>query len=99
MNVLEETLDATLDANGELKLAQPPQVAPGPVRVTIRATTGARRGLADVVREIASEQRARGYLGRSTAELDAMDQAQMDEDKARDKDLDAARNTATTEGT
>lgn len=33
---LEETIDATLDASGQLVLAQPPQLPPGPVQVTIR---------------------------------------------------------------
>ncbi|MGH7193445.1 MAG: GIY-YIG nuclease family protein, partial [Candidatus Saccharimonadales bacterium] len=33
---LEETIDATLDASGELVSAQQPQLPPGPVQVTIR---------------------------------------------------------------
>jgi hypothetical protein len=67
----EETIDATLDANGQLQLSRPPRLPPGPVRVTIRAATapGPRRGLADVIREIAAEQRSRGFTGRSAAEL------------------------------
>ena len=49
MNVTEETIEATLDANGQLRLAHPPQLPPGPVRVTIRvaAAVGPQRGLAD----------------------------------------------------
>ena len=53
MNVLEETIEATLDSNGQLRLTHPPRLPPGPVRVTIRvaAVGGPQRGLADVVRE------------------------------------------------
>ena len=63
MSAGEETIDATLDSNGQLRLSHQPRLPPGPVRVTIRtvAAPGARRGLADVVREIAAEQRARGF--------------------------------------
>jgi hypothetical protein len=61
VDVNEETIDATLDANGQLQLSQRPQVPAGPVRVTIRSVApGSSRGLADVIREIAAEQRARG---------------------------------------
>ena len=67
MNVIEETIDATLDSNGQLRLTHQPRLPPGPVRVTIRAAApaGRRRGLADVIREIAAEQRSRGFPGRS----------------------------------
>ncbi len=59
MNVIEETIDATLDPNGQLRLTHQPQVPPGPVRVTIRAAAARpRRGLADVIRDIAAEQRS-----------------------------------------
>jgi len=37
VNALEETIDATLDANGQLQLSQRPRLVPGPVRVTMRA--------------------------------------------------------------
>jgi len=89
----EETIDATLDSNGQLRLSHQPRLPPGPVRVTIRtvAASGARRGLADVVREIAAEQRARGFPGRSAAELRAEEDACLDEDAERDRELDAAR--------
>ena len=71
MNVTEETIEATLDTNGQLRLTHPPGVPPGPVRVTIRvaAGVGPKRGLSDVIREMAAEQRARGFPGRSTADL------------------------------
>jgi len=51
MNVIEETMDATLESNGQLRLIRQPQLAPGPVRVTIRSTAavGPRRGMADVI--------------------------------------------------
>lgn len=94
MNVIEETIDATLDADGRLRLTHPPQLPPGPVLVTIRATAGARRGLADVVREIAAEQRARGFLGRSAADLCAEEGARLAEEDERDRELDDARRSA-----
>src|SRR5262245_16602308 len=93
MNVIEETIEATLDSNGQLSLAHQPRLPPGPVRVTIRAAAaiGPRRGLADVVREIAAEQRARGFPGRSAADLSAEDAERLAEDDERDRELDAAR--------
>src|SRR5262245_48733840 len=79
---IEETIDATLDANGQLRLSHQPRLPPGPVRVTIRPAValGPRRGLADVIREIAAEQRSRGLGGRSAAELRAEDDARLEED-------------------
>jgi hypothetical protein len=96
MSVTEETIDATLDANGQLRLSSQPTLPPGPVRVTIRvaAAAGARRGLADVIREIAAEQRARGFPGRSAAEMRAEDDARQAEDDERDRELGAARRGA-----
>jgi hypothetical protein len=93
MNLNEETIDATLDAHGQLKLSQHPTLPPGPVQVTIRVATSqkALRGLADVLREIAAEQRARGFAGRSVAELGAEEDARLAEDAERDRELEAAR--------
>lgn len=99
MPVSEETIDATLDAHGQLTLTRSPQLPPGPVQVTIRAAAlQPRRGLADVIREIAAGQRARGFLGRSAADLDAEVQAQLDEDVERDRELNAARRPAAAGG-
>lgn len=96
MNVMEETIDATLDSNGQLQLAQQPRLPPGPVQVTIRPVSAVRqqRGLADVIREIAAEQRARGFAGRSAGELRAEEEARLAEDAERDQELDAARGAA-----
>jgi hypothetical protein len=49
MTVNEETIEATLDSNGQLRLAHQPRLPPGPVRVTIRVAVACRpqRGLAD----------------------------------------------------
>jgi hypothetical protein len=92
VSALEETIDATLDASGQLQLSHQPSLPPGPVRVTIRAAVPPlRRGLADVVREIATEQRARGFPGRPAAEILAEHAARQDEDAERDRELDAAR--------
>ncbi len=93
MNGIEETIQATLGSNGQLILTHQPRLPPGPVRVTIRvaAPTGPQRGLADVIREIAAEQRSRGFPGRSTADLRAEDEARQAEDAERDRELDTAR--------
>jgi hypothetical protein len=93
MSAIEETIDATLDSNGQLRLSHQTRLPPGPVRVTIRAAAalGSRSGLADVIREIAAEQRSRGFPGPSAADLRAEDDARLDEDAARDRELDAAR--------
>jgi hypothetical protein len=99
MNAIEETITATLDSNGQLQLSHPPQLPPGPVQVTIRTVaTKARRGLVDVIREIAAEQRSRGFTGRSAADLRAEDDVLQEEDAERDRELDAARGTASPGG-
>ena len=101
MSAIEETIDATLDANGQLQLAHQPRLPPGPVRVTIRVATAVRpqrRGLADVIREIAADQRARGFPGRSADDLRAEDDARLAEDAERDQELDAARRGASPGG-
>lgn len=100
MNIIEETIEATLDSHGQLRLTHQPQMSPGPVRVTIRAGAagGPRRGLADVIREIAAEQRSRSFPGRSAAELRAEDDARLAEDAERDQELDAARRRASPGG-
>ncbi len=92
MNVTEETIDAMLDSNGQLRLTHQPRLPPGPVRVTIRvaATLGPQHGLADVIREIAAEQRSHGYPGRSAEDLSSEDDARLAEEAERDRELDAA---------
>ncbi len=93
MNVIEETIEATLDSNGQLRLTHRPRLPPDPVRVTIRvvAAVEPQRGLADVIREIAAEQRSRGFPGRSAEDLRAEDDERLAEDAERDQELDAAR--------
>ncbi len=100
MDVIEETIEATLDSNGQLRLTHHPRVPPGPVRTTIRAAAavGPPRGLADVVREIAAEQRSRSFSGRSEVDLRAEDDARLAEDSVRDRELDAARRGASSGG-
>jgi len=96
MSITQETIDGMLDSNGQLRLAQQPRLPPGPMRVTIRAAAavGPQRGLADVVRQIAAEQRARGFPGRSAEEVRAEEDARLAEDVERDRELDAARGAA-----
>ncbi|MBI3822867.1 MAG: hypothetical protein HY289_09350 [Planctomycetes bacterium] len=98
MSLIVETIDATLDSNGQLQLTQQPKLPPGPVRVTIRPAVAPKRGLADVMREIAAEQRARGFPGRSAEDLRAQDEARQADDAERDLELDAARRAATSGG-
>ncbi len=100
MHVTEETIDATLDANGQLQLARPLRLPSGPVRVTLCVAGGAgpRRGLADVIAEIAAEQRSRGFPGRSAADVRAADDVSLAEDAERDLELDAARRAASAGG-
>lgn len=71
MNVIEETIEATLDSGGQLRLTRQPQLPPGPVRVTIRAApaVGPQRGLLDVIREIRADQLARWFHGLTTEQL------------------------------
>jgi hypothetical protein len=90
---IEETIDATLDPSGQLQLSHTPRLPPGPVRVTIRVANLPRpkRGLADIVRSIAAEQRARGFPGLSPAELRAVDDERVQDDAHRDGELDSAR--------
>jgi hypothetical protein len=92
MNLVEETIAATLDSNGQIRLSHQPAVQPGPVLVTIRvAPVGPRRGFADLIREIAAEQHSRDFPGRSAEEIRAEDEANLAEDAERDRELDAAR--------
>src|SRR5690242_19528332 len=93
MTVTEDTIDATLEPDGQLRLARPPGLAPGPVQVTVRSTrgSGTRRGLADVIRELLAEQRSCSFVGRSGDELRAEEAASLEEDAERDRELDAAR--------
>ncbi len=100
MSLIEETIDATLDSNGQLQLAHQPQLPPGPVQVTIRVASVVRpkRGLADVIREIRADQLARGFHGRSAEELRAEEDAKIAEDEERDRELDAARGRPSPEG-
>jgi hypothetical protein len=101
MSVTEETIEATLDSSGQLSLTHRPQLPPGPVRVTIRAVPAVRLqrpGLADVIREIAADQRSRGFPGRSAADLCVEEDARLAEDAERDRELDAARRGASVGG-
>ena len=100
MNVIEETIEATLDSNGQLRLTQQPRLPLGPVRVTIRvaAPVGPRRGMADVIQEIDTDQRLRGFHGRTAAELQAEEEARQAEDDERDREQEAARHGASPGG-
>ena len=96
MNVIEETIDATLDSSGQLQLTHQPRLPPGPVGVTIRvaAPVGPRRGMADFIQEIDAEQRLRGFHGRTAAEHQADQEDRQAEDDERDREQEAARHAA-----
>src|SRR5262249_3888904 len=100
MNATEETIEATLDSNGQLRLTHPPRLPPGPVRVTIRvaAPGGPRRGMADVIEEIDADQRLRGFHGRTSTELQAEEETRQAEDDERDREQNAARQGASPGG-
>jgi hypothetical protein len=70
------------------------------VEVTIRVAspTSGKLALADVIRQIAADQRARGFPGRSAAQLRAEEEASQAEDADRDRELDAARRAPSPEG-
>lgn len=74
MSLHENVLEGTLKADGTLELDQKPSLSPGRVRVILQpaqAGTLPRRGLADVIDEIHRDQQARGFQGRSAAEIEA----------------------------
>jgi hypothetical protein len=100
MTVIEETIEATLESNGQLRLSKQPRLPPGPVQVTIRiaAAVRARRGLADVIQEIAAEQRSRGFPGRPAVDLRSEEDAGLAENAERDQELNAARRGASPGG-
>jgi hypothetical protein len=93
MSLTEEVIAATLEPDGTLRLAHAPQLPPGPVRVTIQvvAPPGQQRTLADVIGQIAADQRARGDAGRTAEELQSEAERQAAEDEERDRELEAAR--------
>lgn len=70
------TLDGTLYPDGRVQLDEMPNIAPGRVTIILQpmaaAPPQARRGLAEVMDEIHQGQRARGFLGRSAEEIDAV---------------------------
>jgi len=70
------------------------------VRVTIRvaAAVGPQPGLADAIREIAADQRSRGFAGRSSEDMSAEADARLAEDAERDRELDAARHGSSSGG-
>lgn len=76
----------TLKADGTLELDERPTLAPGRVQVAIvpariPAARGSRRTLLDVLDEIRTAQRARGYQGRSIEEMEADEAARRAEDE------------------
>ena len=91
MSSMQETIEAVLGSNGQLILAHQPRLPPGPVEVTIRVAspTGGKRALADVIREIAADQRGRGFPGRSATQMREEEEIRESEDADRDRELDA----------
>ncbi|QDV35686.1 hypothetical protein [Tautonia plasticadhaerens] len=82
----------TLKPDGTLELDEKPNLAPGRVQVIVQplspsAPTG--RGLVEVMDEIRANQRARGYQGRSLAEMQAEETARQEEDAEYERRWDA----------
>lgn len=90
MHFTEETIEATLDSNGQLQLTHQPRLPPGPVRVTIRVATavGPPRGLADVIREIRADQVARGFHGLTTEQLRQLEADLETENDEYDREME-----------
>lgn len=91
MSTTPITLRGTVRPDGTLNLEAPLPLPPGPVRVTIQTDAGSGawspdRGVIEVLDAIDASQRARGFLGRPTEEMEA-DMAGLgsedDEDRAR----------------
>ena len=93
MNLIEETIEATLDSSGQLQLTHPPTLPPGPVQVTIRVAAAVRpkRGLADVIREIRADQIARGFQGLTTEQLRQQEAEVEAENDAYDREMESIR--------
>jgi hypothetical protein len=71
---LNSVVRGHLKSDGTLELEQQPDLAPGPVQVTLQALTAAphsARRLTDVLDEIHAAQRASGFQARSREAIDA----------------------------
>ena len=76
-------IPGTLRPDGTVELDQKPSLAPGRVQVILQplpAPLSARRGLVEVMDEIRQGKRARGYLGRTVAQMQAEEAARREED-------------------
>jgi hypothetical protein len=81
MSLTEETIEGTLRPDGSLALDHDPHLPPGRVRVVIQvAAPTRRRGLADAIADIRASQQARGFQGRTPAEMQADEAARQDEE-------------------
>jgi len=84
MSLTETVIEATLKLDGTLELDQKPNLSPGRVQVIVKplapSYTG-RRGLVEVMDEIRQSQRTRGYLGRTSQEMQAAETARQEEDE------------------
>lgn len=82
MNVQAVTVEGTLQPDGTLQLDQKPNLAPGRVQVVVQPlapSAPSQRGLVDVMDDIRAGQLARGYHGRSPAEMKAEEAARQEE--------------------
>ena len=68
-----ELIGGTLKADGTLELDQPPRLEPGRVMVALQPVDvpTSSRGLAELLDDIHSGQRSRGFSGRSEEEIEA----------------------------
>jgi hypothetical protein len=88
MSVHEVTVDGTLQPDGTLQLDQKLNLTPGRVQVTVQpmpAPGSMQRGLVDLMDEIRASQQARGYQGRTIAEMQAEEHARQEESDEYDR--------------
>src|SRR5436853_428415 len=83
MSLNEAIIEGTLKPDGTLELDQTPNLSPGRVQVIVKPlpAPAGRRGLVEVMDEIRQRQRARGYQGRTLAEMQAAETARQEEDE------------------
>lgn len=82
MNLQAVTIEGTLQPDGTLQLDRKPNLSPGRVQVIVQplpAPVSAQRGLVEVMDEIRAGQLARGYHGRTPAEMQADETARQEE--------------------
>jgi hypothetical protein len=82
MNPQAVTVEGTLQPDGTLQLDQKLNLLPGRVQVTVQPwapSSSAKHGLVEVMDQIRASQQARGYHGRTVAEMQAEEATRQEE--------------------